>query len=148
MKKSNYYYTAFFAVLALSAFWFTGKMLWSAYSYLRMDQQASIRTIDWSVKELSSDQFAIQARFIFVVDTNSYQGTDLLGSFRNPWTAHDAIKEQPKYKKTWYNSSNPNNAALEKKLPLKDSLYALCLWAILIYFYFLNVYVSKAKREQ
>ena len=106
----------------------------------------------WSIKEINSDEFLPSASYTFKMDDGQEVNSksDLLATpYRNPWSAEEGIKELSKLSwKAWYNPSNPQQSALQKIFPLKDSIYALMMLGILGYFLGLGYYVFRQKKVQ
>lgn len=143
----KYVWQAVFCLMMLVALWFSLTALYRVYVYARLNSSAPATVVAWSVEELSSDHYALHAKYTFSVQGHLYEGETTLDEekgYRNSWAAEKAIPEHAAMTWTaWYSPSNPKYSSLQKTFPLKECLSSLVLWGILIYFIGLKYYVMR-----
>ncbi|MBS0653997.1 MAG: hypothetical protein JSR39_10800 [Verrucomicrobia bacterium] len=126
------------------ALWFSSIAAYQLFQYFRLGSFAEAEVTKWSIKELSSSRFAIEAFFEFEANGKKYQGKSLLDSpvFLNPFSAEDAIKAKEKQAfYAWYQSSKPEISSLQREFPLKSLIHALVTLGVLIYFAFVPKHI-------
>jgi hypothetical protein len=141
----------FILVIGLIAAWYVYKASDRLYLYYTLSKNTSAYNLQWSIKEINSDEFLPSASYVFKLENGEeIRGkSDLVATpYRNPWSAEEGIKELNKQSwNVWYNPSKPQLSALQKVFPLKDSIYALMMLGLLAYFIGLGYYVSRQRKD-
>lgn len=128
--------------------WFSVTFIYKFIIFSRLDAETVVTTINWSVKEISGDQYLLEGHYAYHVNGSQYSGNSLIENpfYRNPWAAKHAIKEQASEPLTvYYSSQNPSYSALQKSFPLKEGLSSLVLCGLLAYFIGLSYYINGYK---
>ena len=123
-----------------------GKRLLASLQIRRLKNVAISSSLDWSVKQINSEEFVPYAHYTFNAGGKLFNGEGVLKSnrARNAWAIeHDISSFGAKPRQIWYNPSDPRQSALQKIFPLKECLSAGALLALWIYFLGLGFYVGK-----
>jgi len=139
----NTIWISFLLLVALLALWFIVKSTLAVCSYFNYSLEVPVTVEKWSVEEVHSDQFAIQAHYNYFLQGKEYLGVGTLGSrYPNPWAANQAQKHFAQQNVTaWVNPKQPEKSLLEKKFPYKKAISAAMLVILFIYFAILGTYV-------
>lgn len=103
--------------------------------------------LTWSVQTYGEEEYGIEAHYRYYVASQEYRGQEeFLPRPRNPWAAQDLVK----FYKTeawlvYFSNHNPQDSTLQKSFPLKESISALILWILFVYFLWLGYYVANYK---
>jgi hypothetical protein len=144
----NIFWQAFLIVIFLIVLWYTGVALYRYYTYSRLTSFTQAIQIEWTVRERASDEYVLEASYLFEANGTSQKGKmDLKHEiYRNRWAAEQMIPQYTKRNWTvWYDPSQPNHSSLQKSFPLKESISAGFLWILFFYFLWLGFYVAKYK---
>jgi len=144
----NFIWQAFLFVAAAIALWFTITAVYHYYSYKNLNTQTLTSSLQWEVEEKSEEAFVLKAFYQFEFQGKSYPGNTVFEDtpYRNQWAAEEAIKEISNQNlKVWFDPQDPQHSSLQKKFPYKDSVYAIMLWGLILYFFWLGFYVTKFK---
>lgn len=123
--------TLYFLIRAGSGIW--------EYIHLRERSKAAIE--EWSVIELGSSKFNVQATYSYEVNKNLYKGTTQFKRpiFLNRYAAEAEIKEWSGFDwSVWYDPHHPQESHLQRIFPFKDFFYSLVCLAVLVYFFILK----------
>lgn len=140
----------FLILLAAVAISYTSPLAYRLYLFFRMSQSVSPHEISWNVKKLSDEKYVPEAQYSFTYNNEHYNGQFPFEeiSYRNQWAAQKAMEDLKKQHQTiWFSSSSPHFSVLEKKIPLKQSIYSFTLIGIFVYFLFLRYYVKNHKGD-
>jgi hypothetical protein len=142
--RRNLFWILFISVIFLGVLGYTTHTLIKVWQYMRLDQQTQAQDIRWSILSSNEEAFVPFANYSFIVQDKSYQGqTRWQETYLNQWTAQEAImrlEHAPPL--VWYDSSSPEISSLQKKFPLKESIYTLMLLILGVYFIGLGYYVN------
>lgn len=144
----NFIWLCFLSLIMGAVGWFTLKTLYAVYLYMSLDAATPVESIKWQVDRLNEDRFAVKAEYMFRVKAQTYQGDTTFKNdiYWNPWTAEDALKVYSQKEWTvWYSSRDPHYSSLQKNFPLKESISAIILWVVFMYFLGLGYYVATRK---
>jgi hypothetical protein len=136
----------FLAVIAAVAIGYSSFTLYKLYGYYTLTRETSPLSIQWTVKVLSDDEYAVNGAYAFLVEGKTIQGETLFKdeTFMNPWAAEASVQKfSGKSWKVWYQPSNLHHSTLQKKFPLKECSSAGVLLALLLYFIWLGFYVTR-----
>lgn len=141
---SNFYWTLFLSLIALTILGYTGYASVKLWHYIRLDQQTPALTIDWSVTSLDDDAFIPLATYQFRAKGQLYEGQAFWPiTYLNDWAAREAIEKLARTPQTvWFDSDSPTYSSLQRHFPLKESVYTLILWLLGLYFLSLGYYVK------
>ena len=148
MMHKNYVWLCFLSLITGAVGWYILKTLYAIYLYTLLTAQAPIEQISWGVEQIKEDQYVIRANYTFIVKNKEFEGKTLFTNdiHLNPDSAEASIKVYSSENwPVWFSSRDPRNSSLQKNFPLKESVSAGILWAILLYFYGLGYYVAKRK---
>lgn len=137
---------ALIITIGLVSLWFTGNALYMLYGYSKLNSQTPAENIEWSVKELTDEQFILEGHFDYKVDEKNYHGdTRFSGNpYRNKWGANEAIKNNQNRKwNVWYDKKDPDYSSLQKNYPYKELIYSIVLWGLVGYFIWLGYYANR-----
>lgn len=144
----NFIWLCFLSLITGGVGWITIKALYLVYLYMSLNTEAPAENLQWSVEQLSEDQFVTKANYNFKVKDQPYSGETLFKGdvYWNPSAAEDALKVYAqKDWSVWYSSRNPRYSSLQKNFPFKECISALVLWILLLYFFGLGYYVATRK---
>lgn len=122
---------------------FTGWKLWQFY---RLTERATPQEINWSIYQPSDDEYRMQADYSFESRGKQYKDRYILPEPKlyNIYAAEQVQKEVSQKKwNVWFAKNDEKHSQLIKKFPMKECIYTLILWGLLIYFILLGFYVSK-----
>lgn len=137
---------AFIGFFALVMLWYGSSALYHSYQYYNLKAHVKAEIQTWSSKEVASEEYAPYAHYTFKVGDKEYKGESSLGFpiYRNPWAVEDELpKIATNEYQVWYNPSDPTQSTLHKKFPTKETVYAIALLCLLLYFVWLGYYVTK-----
>lgn len=140
------FWKIFLGIIGSVALWFSTKACFLLYNDITLNAQAPVTEIQWSVKELSTDSFLLQAHYTFSTHGTTYSAEGVLQErpYLNAWAAQQAVSEYSKKQRIiWYNASNPAHSSLQKNFPFKECLSAVTLWGIFAYFIGLKYYITR-----
>jgi len=135
----------FILIVFCVVLWFSGKAAVRLYSYYTLTAHASLSRMDWSIREISSDHYAVEAHYEFLANEAVEKGDVSFDEppFRNTYAAEVGIKAYEAQNWTvWYNPNHPSNSSLQKKFPYKECISAALLWVLLFYFVWLGHYYA------
>lgn len=140
----NGYWLLFLGVMFLGILLYSGKWVYHVWSYIRLDKQAGVEDIQWSVLPLNDEKFILVADYQFKDGGKLTPGhSQWSQSFLNGWAAQEQIKRLSSAPlMIWYDAGHPEYSSLEKRFPLKEGFYALILWLLGLYFVGLGRYVK------
>lgn len=144
--KSNTIFMALIITIGLVSLWFTGNALYKLYGYNKLNSQILADNIQWSIKEVTDEQFIVEAHYEYKVNGKSYTGDTVFSNHphRNKWGANEAIKDNQKGKwKVWYDKNDPDYSSLQKNYPYKELIYSVVLWGLVAYFIWLGYYTNR-----
>jgi hypothetical protein len=144
----NFLWQAFLLVIIAISLWYTISAIYLYDSYAHLKILTTTSSIQWEAEEHAEDRFILKANYIFVYKGKFYHGSTSLEdtAYRNLWAAEKTIKELTNSNlKVWFDPENPNHSSLQKKFPLKESIYAAFLWGLILYFLWLGFYVARFK---
>lgn len=144
----NFIWQSFLLVVLLTTLWYTGKAAYKYYGYARLTQKAIATDMKWSIQELSDEDYILESQYTFKVGDHLFQGMTSFANtpYRNQYSATKAKAEMSAQKWiVWYDASNPHNSSLQKDFPLKECVYAILLWGLMLYFLWISFYVAKFK---
>lgn len=142
----NKVWLCFLSIIFLITCAYTGKTLYKLYDYMSLSSLTHSKSIEWSVNAETEDLYLPAARYAFEAKGKVYEGEMLFSqeAYRNPWAAEESLKNlAATYHSVWFSPSDPAHSSLQKKFPLKESIYAGVLWALSVYFFWLGAYVAK-----
>lgn len=139
--------TLFLSGLIGIAFWFSIQAGVDLVRYVRIDQSVLPETISWEIEQKGRSHFRLRAHFSFLVDGEQFESDALLPrrGYRNHWAAA-AAKEKLEGEVIWYAPSNPKLTVLRRAFPVKSSIHALVILGILLYFAWIGLYVTRARK--
>lgn len=135
--------TLFLSIITLCTIGYSCYTLWLYWGYQRLDRELPFEKIEWSVYPESEETNLFKASYHYRFNDTSYSGEYLFKKpvFINILGATHALTDfSKKVTTTWISSENPQISSLEKAFPLKECVYSVTLWAILLYFLLLPVY--------
>jgi len=144
----NVVWQAFLTLISAIALWYTIAALYSYYSYSHLKIQIPASHVEWHIIEKSEEHYLLEASYEIEFKTKFYAGSTRFADepYRNQWAAEQAIKEyRGKKWKVWFDPQNPQYSSLQKNFPLKESVSAIFLWGLILYFLWLGFYVKKFK---
>ena len=143
-------YRFWVALLVISggiALWFMAIALLGVVKFALLNSTGTAQVLHWDVHEISSSQFAIEAKYQFRIKENAYIDKTKFESprFLNRFAAESHIAHRSdKSWKVWYSSSNPRYSSLEKIFPQKQCFQALLTLGVFAYFFFVRKRLSLA----
>jgi hypothetical protein len=140
----NPYYLALLLTIVGAALFFGGKAGYKYYKYSVLTAQAPLKKVDWSIQEVSDEEFFVKADYLFEVNGVEFPNETVFKTKHlNHWAAEQALEEMKTYKnnKVWYQPGNEHHSTLQKNFPLKECVSAAALLALLLYFVWLGIYV-------
>lgn len=144
----NLFWMAFLVVIAFIVLYYTGVAAYRYYTYSTLTAKTIAQNVQWSVQEIASDEYVLEADYNFELNQKKYQNRYLFKDsiYRNEYAAHYDI---PHFVNrswvVWYNPRNPEQSTLQKNFPYKESISAIFLWGLLFYFIWLGFYVGRYK---
>jgi hypothetical protein len=134
--------------LALLTFLVLGYSAWTAHkilSYWSLSDRVAVQSVEWSVLPLEEDEIAVQGHYHYQFKGQAYIQTEVLPErYLNLWAAKEAAARlSAKSWQVWINPAAPLDSTLQKKFPLKESLYTALLWILLLYFIGLGYYAAR-----
>lgn len=147
----NFFWLALLSLLGIATSMYVLRCGYFIYCYWRLDATTPATSITWSFVEQGSSDYQLQADYSYQVNGVSYQGRDLPKTlhYENPWAANRKIEQILHHTPVlWYRASDPSVSALERFFPLKETLYTVCLIALLGYFLGLGYYVGRQAKLQ
>ena len=148
MHKNNYW-LLFVCLLLLTTLWFTGKAVYRAIDYSRFSEKSKLSELSWKYEALSGESFIPIGKYAFTFKGKSYTGETALTSltYRNAWAVQQDHQQLSKiYPQVWLDPKNPSHSTLQKMFPLKESISALIMCGLCIYFIGLGYYVAKREK--
>jgi hypothetical protein len=147
MKHKNWFWQLFLMAIGAIVLWYTGSAAYGLYQYHRLNREMQAHSVQWAVKKEADDAYFLIAKYQFSPLQNSLVEGETIFKFPIFWNAWAAEKAIPEYAaKSWlvyYVGNNPSISSLQKNFPLKECISATVLWGILIYFLWLDRYISK-----
>ncbi len=131
------------AIIFASFSFYAISSLYHLNTYYSLTSLAKAESLQWFVEEIGSEDFRVGATYAFTVDGEKKTGETIFSDrkFRNPSSADDAMKIKAKNAfDVYYDSKNPSHSSLENPFPTKDSLYAVSLFLLFLYFFGLGIY--------
>ncbi|MGM0440234.1 MAG: DUF3592 domain-containing protein [Chlamydiota bacterium] len=142
----NPVWVIFLTVMSLVAVAFMGFAGYKILKYRSYSTCALPTSVEWSVKAISHSKYLVKADFDYIVEGQKYHGKTVLRNkiFINPSAAEQALEEyRGQCWTVWYNPRKPQQATINRRFPLKVTIYAGILGLMLIYFIGLGIYVKK-----
>ena len=144
----NVVWFVFLLLIALIMIWFSGKAVYELYSYWALSSNTSVYPVEFSVKK-QGDNYGVCLKYKYDIAGISHEREEILKQYvyKSPWMAETKIKKLQKQKKwiAWYNPQKIDTITLNRILPIKSSVYALIIVALLVYFLWLGCYAAKYK---
>ena len=116
------------------------------YNFFRLKEQTHANITNWSITNSPDNKYIVQAQYTFSFEDKQHQKAHLFKNHRslNFWGANSTLKDlSSKPWSVWFDPKNASNSSLQKLFPYKESIYAILLFAIFIYFIFLSLYFKK-----
>jgi hypothetical protein len=104
--------------------------------------EASPKVMDWSVRKLDSETWAIGLKYKFAAAGQSYENEEIFQgeTFKNPYKAQDSLQVlKEKTWTVWYMPKHPSFSTVERYFPLKRTVYA----AILTFLFVWGLYIAR-----
>lgn len=136
----------FLVLVTCTVGWFGFQAMWKVINYRQLDTHTTAEYIDWQVKALSEEVYALEGKYRYRVNELPYEGVTVFSDnlFRNAWAAEQVIPIYAKEEtEVWYSHKNPQHSSLQKKFPLKECISAAFLAGLLGYFLWLGFYVGR-----
>ena len=146
MTYKNHVWLTFLSIFFLSFLWYGGSAGYQLFRYYSLTKTTDPIEIEWEIKEKSSDRYYITANFIFKIDGKNIAGTTDFTNmiYKSPEACESIILENKTKKWTvWFSPNNLNNSDLQKIFPWKLCIYSFIIFALVLYFIWLGIYVGK-----
>lgn len=144
----NFLFQSFLLILFAITLWYTGKATYRYHTYSKLTAQVVPTQVDWSIEEISTDDYILVANYTYNISGTDYKGSTAFSKepYRNPYAAEQYKKERVMQSwVVWYDPSTPHHSSLQKEFPLKECLTAIFMWGLLLYFLWISFYVTKFK---
>lgn len=118
--------------------WFSSDAIYDLWIYSCLDRQAPSIEQKWSIKEISSSEYALKSSYRFQVKGKLWKGKFIFEKphHLNKIAADKALIEKKRaFTTIWYSSSNPKINSLEKQFPYKKCFHSLMALGVLAYFF-------------
>ncbi|MBS0628666.1 MAG: DUF3592 domain-containing protein [Verrucomicrobia bacterium] len=138
-----------FVVVGSLALWRSATASLGLWEYYRLGPEVSAEIIQWELLPKGS-KYAIEATFAYDYRGKNYTTRTVLGKpyHLNRGSAEHYIQKMSGMKWTaWVDADRPHYAALEKNFPLKQTVYAICLVGILLYFIYIRFHLELLARS-
>ena len=144
----NVLWRAFLLVVFAITLFYSGKALYHYYYYVNLSAQARPTAMEWNILKETDNRYIIETSYQFSVSDKNFTGKTVWKdkNYLNEYSAKEAIEDANE--NTWvvyYNPQDLQISSLERKLPIKDAVYALFLWGLFLYFLWLGFYVGSFK---
>lgn len=143
---NNLLWKAFLFVVLVYTLGYSAVAAYRYYEYARLTEKKTLTyPIVWDVFEKSDENYILISKYTYEVNGHLFHGEMPWSDepYRNAWAAKKAIEAYKKQTFTvWYDPSHPDYSSLQKHPPLKECVYALILWGLLLYFVWLGYYVA------
>lgn len=138
-----------FLVIGALALWKSIGATRGLWEYVRLGPEVSAQVTGWELIPKGS-KYALEATFSY-----AYRGKDFTTRtvFSKPYhlnreSAEEQIKKMSGMSwAAWVDPEHPQHASLEKIFPLRESVYALCLIAIFLYFVYIRFHLELLSRS-
>jgi hypothetical protein len=150
MFKNRLWFT-FLAVLGMATVYLTVIAAQALYRYSVQTKVTDPVTLSWSYQKVSMDVYAPLATFTFAIDGALVEGRTLLSQplFRDKQVAEQVIQKlQQQSWRVWYSPKQVHYATIEKRFPVKKTLYAGIVLGIFLYFAILGYYTQDHVERQ
>lgn len=145
MVKNQVWLVLVLAVALATAYYLTIGVQSLLY-YSNTGTSAQPIELTWNYRKIGSDTYAPVAAFSFFHQQAAVKGETQLSRplFRNAAAADQVLRdlEQQEWS-VWYNPKNTKQATIERRFPIKDTLSAITMLGLLVYFIFLGYYVQR-----
>ena len=105
-----------------------------------LTEKVAVRITGWEVEEISSDQYALKARYAFERNGVNYLGESRFVKplYLNQFSAIEALKEKAKLLdwSVWIDPENPAHSSLEKVFSTNLLFRAILSTIVTVYFFF------------
>lgn len=131
--------------------WRSSQALIGLWDYLRLDAQATAQIKSWQSQQISSTQFAPSASYSYEWEGEERNGSSHLPPpyYPNRFAAEEvSAHEKLGNRLIWIDSSHPSYTALERRFPVKSSIYAVCSLAIFLYFLYVIQFSAGAAEKR
>ncbi len=138
----------FLAVGAL-ALWRAMTATLGLWEYYRYGPEVTAQVVHWELLPKGS-KYAIEATFTYDFRGTSYTTRAVLAKpyHLNRGSAEQYIQKMSGMNWTaWVDADKPQYATLEKHFPLKETVYAVCLLGILLYFVYIRFHLELLERS-
>jgi hypothetical protein len=138
-----------FLVIGGLALWRSSTASIGLWEYHRLGPEVAAELTNWELIPKGS-KYALEATFRYEYRGKSYNGRTVFGKpyQLNRQSAERQIQRMSGMSWTaWVDARHPQHSSLEKKFPLKESFYALCLLSILLYFVYLRIHLALLERS-
>lgn len=146
---SRYLWKILFVVVGALALWRVATASLALWEYNRFGPEVSAQVVHWDLLPKGS-KYAIDATFSYEYRGTSYTTRTVLAKpyHLNRGSAERYIQKMSGMKwSAWVDAEKPQHATLEKHFPLKESVYAVCLIVILLYFVYIRFHVELLERR-
>lgn len=131
-------------IAGAAALWFTGKASYGLWTYMRLGAHVPAQVKAWEIEERGPSKFALIVTYRYQSGGKEYEGRTVLDDplHLNRHAAQSEIKKEEGHKNriVWVDPRHPAYSAFNKTFPMKKSLYALCSWGVVLYFFMLRNY--------
>jgi hypothetical protein len=138
-----------FLVIGALALWRTVTASLGLWEYYRLGPEIPAKVTHLELIPKGS-KYALEATFTYEYRGKTYTAKNV---FRKPYYLNRASAEDQIQKMAgmpwaaYVDHSHPHYAALEKNFPLKESVYALCLIGIFLYFVYIRFHLELLARS-
>ena len=130
-----------FAIAFLAAGYTTVVAVIQLNTFLRLDKNI-ISSIDNFEIIPNGNKFSLLAKYSYNVKNKNWGGKYIFKSklFLNDLAAKRelTVMKNKKDMQLWYASKDPSLSSLEKDFPIKNFLYAIISWIVILYFFWLR----------
>lgn len=138
-----------FLVIGALALWRTTTATIDLWQYHRLGPEVTAQVTSWELLPKRS-KYALEASFTYDYRGKSYNSKTVFSKpyYLNRGSAEEQIQKMSGMKWNAYvDAGHPHYASLEKNFPLKESIYALCLIGILLYFVYIRFHLELLNRS-
>lgn len=135
----------FLILICSSSLGYTGYTIYKIFRNKQLTEQVPLESIQWSVHQINQEKYVPQADYTFSFKDKQYKGSVLWDEhFLNAQVAQEVIDKFSAYHwKAWINPNNPEQSAIQKKFPYKETISAVILWTITVYFFTLGIKITR-----
>lgn len=133
-----------FLVIGALALWRVISASQGLWEYYRLGPEVAAKVTHWELIPKGS-KYALEATFSYDYRGKSYSTRTVFAKpyYLNRGSAEQQIQKMSGMSWTgWVDADHPEYASLEKNFPLKETVYALCLLGILLYFVYIKFHLE------